>query len=91
MSAVTRRFVVIGKVQGVYFRQSAREQAERLALRGFARNLSDGSVEVVAHGSSEAIESLLGWLHHGPAMARVAEVRELAPAPAPPPASFSVE
>jgi acylphosphatase len=46
-------------------------------VRGFARNLPDGSVEVVAHGSSDAVEKLRQWLHRGPAMARVEAVREV--------------
>jgi len=73
----TRRFLVTGKVQGVYFRQSTRVEAERLAIRGVARNLPDGSVEVIAHGSLPAVEQLREWLHRGPSRARVAAVREL--------------
>jgi len=65
------RFVVSGKVQGVFFRASTREQAERLQLRGHARNLDDGRVEVLAAGSAEAIDVLGRWLHHGPPHARV--------------------
>ena len=74
---VIRRFRVTGKVQGVYFRHSTRQRAERLAIRGHARNLPDGSVEVLAHGASAAVEELLQWLHQGPRMARVDEVQEL--------------
>ena len=77
MEEVTRRFRVTGKVQGVYFRDSTRLEAERLAIRGLARNLPDGSVEVIAHGTHAAVESLREWLHRGPAMARVASVQEL--------------
>ncbi len=69
------RFIITGKVQGVFFRGSTREQARRLGLRGYAKNLPDGSVEVVAAGEAAAIESLAVWLHHGPPMATVAEVR----------------
>ena len=68
------RFLVSGKVQGVCFRASTREQARRLDLRGYARNLPDGRVEVVAAGSSKALDALAGWLKHGPRMARVEEV-----------------
>jgi acylphosphatase len=74
---VTRRFRITGKVQGVYFRHSTRLEAERLAIRGLARNLPDGSVEVIAQGTPAAVESLREWLHRGPAMARVASVKEL--------------
>ena len=74
---MSRRFRVTGKVQGVYFRHSTRMEAEALAIRGFARNLADGSVEVMAHGSSAAVERLRQWLHQGPRMARVESVLEL--------------
>jgi acylphosphatase len=74
---VTRYFLVTGRVQGVYFRQSTRLEAERLAIRGHARNLPDGSVEVIAHGTRDAVESLRAWLHRGPPSARVASVQEL--------------
>ncbi len=69
------RFIVTGKVQGVFFRASARERALRLGLTGHAKNLADGSVEVVASGSREAVDELDAWLHHGPPAARVDEVR----------------
>jgi acylphosphatase len=77
LELVARRFLVTGKVQGVYFRHSTRLEAERLAIRGTARNLPDGSVEVVAYGPPEAVESLRQWLHRGPPAARVAGVREV--------------
>jgi acylphosphatase len=78
MSQITRRFRIVGKVQGVYFRHSTRLEAERLGVCGHARNLPDGSVEVLAHGSVEAVATLLRWLHRGPPGARVDEVAELA-------------
>lgn len=68
------RFLVAGKVQGVFFRASAREQALWLGLRGHARNLRDGRVEVVAAGDAAAIETLAQWLRHGPPMAEVLSV-----------------
>ncbi len=77
MEQVIRRFRITGKVQGVYFRHSTRLEAERLTLRGYARNLPDGSVEVVVHGRGEAVEGLRQWLHRGPPMARVESVLEL--------------
>jgi acylphosphatase len=73
---VTRRFLVMGKVQGVYFRHSARLEADRLKVRGLARNLPDGSVEVLAQGTPSAVEALHQWLHRGPVHARVETVRE---------------
>lgn len=65
------RFFVEGKVQGVWFRASTREQARSLGLRGYARNLEDGRVEVLAVGETAAIAALAVWLRHGPANARV--------------------
>ena len=65
MEPVVRRFLVHGKVQGVFFRHSARVEAERLAIRGIARNLPDGSVEVIARGTPPAIQELRVWLHRG--------------------------
>ena len=76
MDEVVRRFLVIGKVQGVYFRHSTRLEANRLGVRGLARNLPDGSVEVLAQGSQSAVQALRQWLHRGPAHARVDTVRE---------------
>ena len=66
-----RRFVVSGRVQGVWFRASTRQQAERLGLSGHAVNLPDGSVEVVACGADAALDELTAWLRHGPDLARV--------------------
>ncbi|HJW45249.1 MAG TPA: acylphosphatase [Lysobacter sp.] len=65
------RFLVSGKVQGVWFRASARDQAVALGLRGFARNLPDGCVEVLAAGDADALEQLAQWLRLGPPLARV--------------------
>lgn len=69
-----RRFLVSGKVQGVFFRASAARTAEQLGLRGYARNLPDGRVEVVAVGAAAGLESLGGWLRKGPPRARVTAV-----------------
>ena len=72
------RFLVSGRVQGVYFRASTREQAQRLQLSGHARNLDDGRVEVLAFGAAQAIEALAQWLEDGPPAARVAAVERFA-------------
>ncbi len=69
------RFIVTGKVQGVFFRASTRERALRLGLTGHAKNLANGNVEVVASGSREAVDELDAWLHHGPPAACVENVR----------------
>ena len=69
------RFWVSGRVQGVTFRASTRAQAERFGLTGYARNLSDGRVEVLAVGAEGAISALERWLWQGPPHARVEEVQ----------------
>lgn len=68
------RFVARGKVQGVFFRASTRDQAVALKLTGHARNLADGSVEVVVYGDPTAIDRMETWLHDGPALAEVDEL-----------------
>jgi acylphosphatase len=60
----------------VFFRASARDTAKRLGITGHAVNLPDGSVEVLACGTNESVQSLRQWLHHGPPMARVDDLRE---------------
>jgi acylphosphatase len=73
------RFFVRGRVQGVFYRASTREQAQSLGVNGYARNLPDGRVEVLAVGDAAAIDALERWLWQGPSAARVDEVlRELA-------------
>ena len=69
------RFLVAGKVQGVWFRAATREQALSLHLRGFARNLADGRVEVVAAGTEAGLDALDAWLRRGPPLAEVASVQ----------------
>ena len=70
-----RHCLVEGRVQGVFFRDSTRKQAERLGVTGWVRNLPDGRVEVKAFGPAHAVERLCGWLRDGPAQARVDGVR----------------
>lgn len=77
------RFLVSGRVQGVFFRAATRECALRLGIAGHATNLADGRVEVLAAGGDDALAELERWLHHGPPAARVAAVtRETLPAQA---------
>lgn len=78
-----RRFLVSGRVQGVWFRASTREQALRLGLSGRADNLPDGRVEVVACGDARHLEQLEAWLWQGPELAQVSavEVSEAREAP----------
>ena len=78
---ICRKFLVRGRVQGVWFRASTREQAVRLGLTGHAINLADGRVEVVACGPADRLDQLAAWLWQGPELARVDEVvsAEIAP------------
>lgn len=67
----TARFIVSGRVQGVFFRASTREQAVALGVAGHATNRSDGRVEVLASGPADALDALERWLWQGPPAARV--------------------
>ena len=71
------RFIVCGRVQGVCFRACARDEALRLYLTGHARNLVDGSVEVLACGEESALAELERWLRVGPPAARVETVQRM--------------
>lgn len=80
-----RRFLVSGRVQGVFFRASTAEQARALALTGHAVNLPDGRVEVLACGENEALDRLQRWLGQGPGAADVHEVKVETSSEPPPP------
>ena len=69
------RFLIRGYVQGVGFRAHTRHEALRLGLTGYAKNLPDGRVEVLAVGEPAALVALERWLQRGPPAARVEEVR----------------
>ena len=69
------RMVLSGRVQGVFFRGAAAGQARALEIAGYARNLDDGTVEIVAEGRRDALELMAAWSHHGPSAARVEDVR----------------
>ena len=71
------RFLVHGRVQGVGFRWFVLREAERLGVRGVARNLPDGAVEVIAEGTEQALTALERVVRRGPAMARVEGVEKL--------------
>ncbi len=72
------KFIVSGKVQGVFFRASTRNEALRLGLTGYAKNLLDGKVEVLACGEESAIAELEHWLQIGPPAAQVQLVQRMA-------------
>ena len=68
--------IVTGRVQGVFYRASAAEQARALGIIGWARNLPNGSVEIIAEGRRADLQKFTAWARSGPPSARVAEVRE---------------
>ncbi len=66
--------IVSGIVHGVGFRYNTRRKARLAGITGFARNLSDGTVEIEAQGTPEALERFIHWTHHGPPDAKVDSV-----------------
>jgi acylphosphatase len=73
---VRRRVVVSGRVQGVWFREGVRREAERLGVDGWVRNLPDHTVEAVFEGPLEAVGAAVTWCRTGPPRARVDRLRE---------------
>jgi acylphosphatase len=71
---VARKVVVHGRVQGVFFRDSCRQQAERHRVTGWIRNEPDGSVGALFEGARDAVDALVTWCHEGPPRARVDRV-----------------
>jgi acylphosphatase len=65
---------VSGQVQGVFFRDSAREKAEQLGLNGWVKNLPDGRVEALFEGPSERVREMVRWCEEGPSHAEVEDV-----------------
>ena len=70
----THHLRIHGRVQGVWFRESMRLEAERLNVTGWVRNTPDGQVEAVVQGPAEAVAALIEWAHRGPPLARVERV-----------------
>jgi len=77
MDNIRAHLIIEGRVQGVWFRDSTRNEATRLNLTGWVKNRFDGSVELVAEGSREEVKKLIEWCHHGPPGARVTMVHEI--------------
>ncbi len=71
---VRRRVLVEGEVQGVFFRDTCRREAQRAGVAGWVRNRRDGRVEAVFEGRAPAVEAMVGWCRSGPPHARVASV-----------------
>ena len=80
MTDVTREgsaqahLLIQGDVQGVYFRQTMKTCAERLAVQGWVRNLADGSVEALLQGPRSSVDQVIQWANQGPPRARVAHL-----------------
>lgn len=70
----TRHLQISGHVQGVFFRESMRREAERLGIVGWVRNRRNGSVEAMVQGEMPALDAIIEWSNHGPPMARVDKV-----------------
>ncbi len=83
MNRIALQAWVSGRVQGVWFRQSTKEQAEANGVCGWVRNLPDGRVEALLVGDANAVRLVEAWLSQGPPLATVAEVvvAELEPIP----------
>ena len=72
MAEKTRAHIFVsGRVQGVFFRQNAKEKADELGLFGWVKNLQDGRVEAVFEGEKEKMEKMIAWLRIGPPPARI--------------------
>ena len=71
---ICRRSFVSGRVQGVFYRATCVRKAQSLGLTGFARNLADGRVEVLACGEAAAVDALVAWLWEGSPASKVTAV-----------------
>lgn len=90
MEILTAKWLRIqGRVQGVGFRESLRQEAMRHDLTGWVRNCPDGTVEALIHGKAEAVALLIEWAHHGPRFAQVEKV-DIQPAEPPFTNHFSI-
>jgi acylphosphatase len=74
VTSARRRAVAHGRVQGVFFRDSTRREAERRGVAGWASNLPDGSVEVVLEGPADAVDAMVEFLRQGPGHAAVSRL-----------------
>lgn len=70
----TLHLEIHGRVQGVFFRDSMRREAQRLGITGWVRNCSDGSVEAAVQGEPDAVDAIVRWSHQGPPHARIERI-----------------
>lgn len=75
MAIICRRFLISGRVQGVFYRSSARQYAKSLGVTGWVRNLRDGRVELLACGHEHVLDDLEKWLEIGPEYAKVTNIK----------------
>ncbi|MFN3594250.1 MAG: acylphosphatase [Thiobacillaceae bacterium] len=71
---ITRHLVIRGRVQGVWYRESMRQEAERLGVTGWVRNRRDGTVEAMLQGEAAAVQALIDWAWQGPPAAQVSDI-----------------
>ncbi len=74
MATARVHLIIHGRVQGVAFRYSAEDVANRVGVAGWVRNLHNGTVEIIAEGQRSELEELIKWCQHGPSLARVTDV-----------------
>jgi acylphosphatase len=88
---ICRRSFVSGRVQGVFYRATCVRKAQSLGVGGFARNLADGRVEVLACGEAAAVDAFIAWLWEGSPASKVTavETQDVDPASVQPPAGFA--
>ncbi|MFN7088427.1 MAG: acylphosphatase [Candidatus Paceibacteria bacterium] len=81
---------IYGRVQGVFFRHSARQVAKNLRISGWVRNADDGTVEILASGDEAELQEFISWCHKGPILARVRKVEIDYQVEAPPYKEFKI-
>ena len=87
---ICRRYLISGRVQGVFYRDSTRRQAQAMGINGWVRNLYDGRVEVLACGDTARLETFKNWLEIGPEYAKVTNIEEMDEKPSRIPTTFDV-
>jgi acylphosphatase len=77
MTKIVKKAIVSGRVQGVFYRATTKNAAVKLNLTGYAKNLPDGTVEVLAVGEGDNVDSLIKWLWTGSRASKVTDVKEI--------------